>query len=163
MDIFNTSVGMLGLLVSVVGLWLTYSQAKQAKDAAEAAKEAAEKTLAQSRKDFMMYVARNIGNILTELKTLFNSNDFGLVSTRLGDLHKEIVVMSAYSEEFSASLKTCATLANKAEAALNDELKEKLKKSFATFHRRVFILVSKQTLPAPIEHDDNATEVLDND
>ena len=162
METFNTSVGVLGLMVSVVGLLLTYSQAKQAKDAAEAAKEAAEKTLAQSRKDFKMYVARNIGNILTELNTRFNSNDYGLIATRMGDLHKEIVVMSAYDEEFSASLKACATLVNKAEAALSDELKEKLKKSYSTFHRRLFVLVAKQSLPASLGHDKTAAEALPN-
>jgi predicted HTH transcriptional regulator len=70
--------------------------------------------------------------------------------------------MSAYAAEFGKSLKACATLVNKAEAATSNELKEKLKKSYSTFHRKLLVLVSKHTLPAPSGKDRTATEALDN-
>lgn len=156
MEMFNTIVGVIGLGISVVGLLMTYSQARQAKNAAEAARDAAKEVLERSRKDFMMYIARNIGNLLTELNTRFHSNDFVHVATRLGDLHKEIVVISAYSIEFAASQKRCATLLNQAEAADTDELKSSLKKSFAAFHKKLLVLISKQTLPLSTSPQTNA-------
>lgn len=156
METFNTIVGVLGLGVSIVGLWLTHAQARQAKNAAEAARDAAKEVLDRSRKDFMMYVARNIGNLLTELNARFQSNDYAHVATRLGDLHKEIIVISAYSKEFAVSQKRCATLQNQAEAADTDELKTSLKKSFATFHRKLLVLISKQTLPETTAQQTNA-------
>ncbi|MGN6083963.1 hypothetical protein [Trinickia sp.] len=82
--------GMLGLLVSVVGLWLTYNEAKKSRTAAEAARDAAKDA---RRGRLLVDVSMDLAAIydqLVRLKQTVRGDEWGSISGQIDALCRDL-------------------------------------------------------------------------
>lgn len=78
--------GILGVLISFFGLWLTYREAKRSRTAAEAAQQAAEETRKVRQLVDVTLELASIRENLAELKKVVLSNDWNSVGARIDGL-----------------------------------------------------------------------------
>lgn len=91
--------GITGLVVSVVGLALTYAQAKKSRLAAEAAQCAAEQTRQMRGR---IDVARELTEVswkLAELKVIFSGDEWGSLQFKLDTVCGQLASLSQYMSD----------------------------------------------------------------
>jgi hypothetical protein len=79
-------LGILGLLLTVVGMWMTYREARRSRTASEAAKRAAEETRNVRQLIDISLELNSVREHLIELKTTVLSNDWSSIASRIDNL-----------------------------------------------------------------------------
>jgi hypothetical protein len=89
----------IGFLATLFSLWYAIRQVKKAKSAAEAARDAAQATLAQSKQQFVRYVAGNSQRFVNEVIIYIRNRAWHLAALRLNDLADQLAQMAIFDPE----------------------------------------------------------------
>lgn len=85
-----TLFGAIGTVATLIGLWLTYRQSKEAQSAAQAARAAAEKAELECRRQSTAFFAASAHRILREAKMHVQHLNWEAAVMRVGDLADQL-------------------------------------------------------------------------
>jgi uncharacterized membrane protein len=146
---WRDAVSIASLVATVAGLWYAIVQIRRAKSAANAAKEAADKALAESRRNYHRYAVANAHRFIKEAKIHVENKTWILAAFRLNDLADQVAQLASEDPEW----RQLADNLRKWEAACQDQDRG-LKKTFAVlkwgeFTRRLQAKIDVWSGPFP--------------
>src|SRR4051812_24558135 len=92
---WRDAISIVSLIATVVGLLYAIAQIRKTKSAANAAKEAADKALAESRRSYHRFAARNARRLVSEAKIHVDNKAWALAAFRLNDLADQVAQLAS--------------------------------------------------------------------